>query len=78
MKLAASLEFQKKILQLSGIGDETYILKAIMSQQNISTMKGREGRRVDGDTWSAEKGIARDEGGMMVYRWGRCEGKSVA
>ncbi|KAL8242854.1 hypothetical protein R6Q59_013156 [Mikania micrantha] len=38
----ASLEFQKKILQSSGIGDETYVPKAIMSPENITTMK--EGR----------------------------------
>ncbi|KAI3682091.1 hypothetical protein L2E82_50123 [Cichorium intybus] len=39
----ASLEFQKKILESSGIGDETYVPKAIMSTENISTMKeGRE------------------------------------
>lgn len=38
----ASLEFQKKILQSSGIGDETYVPKAIMSPDNITTMK--EGR----------------------------------
>ncbi|KVI11877.1 3-ketoacyl-CoA synthase 10-like [Cynara cardunculus var. scolymus] len=38
----ASLEFQKKILESSGIGDETYVPKAIMSPENITTMK--EGR----------------------------------
>nr|XP_043622430.1 3-ketoacyl-CoA synthase 10-like [Erigeron canadensis] len=38
----ASLEFQKKIVGSSGIGDETYVPKSIMSQENISTMK--EGR----------------------------------
>ncbi|XP_071742073.1 3-ketoacyl-CoA synthase 10 [Rutidosis leptorrhynchoides] len=38
----ASLEFQKKILQSSGIGDETYVPRAIMSTENITTMK--EGR----------------------------------
>ncbi|CAK9154106.1 unnamed protein product [Ilex paraguariensis] len=37
-----SLEFQKRILQSSGIGDETYIPKAVMSLENCSTMK--EGR----------------------------------
>ncbi|KAF5748375.1 3-ketoacyl-CoA synthase 10-like [Tripterygium wilfordii] len=37
-----SLEFQNKILQSSGIGDETYIPKAIMSSENCATMK--EGR----------------------------------
>ncbi|CAK7352718.1 unnamed protein product [Dovyalis caffra] len=38
----ASLEFQKRILKSSGLGDETYIPKAIMSQENCATMK--EGR----------------------------------
>ncbi|KAB1219872.1 3-ketoacyl-CoA synthase 10 [Morella rubra] len=39
----ASLEFQKRILQSSGIGDETYIPKSvIMSPENCATMK--EGR----------------------------------
>ncbi|KAJ8750684.1 hypothetical protein K2173_015865 [Erythroxylum novogranatense] len=38
----ASLEFQKRILQSSGIGDETYIPKAVMSHENCATMK--EGR----------------------------------
>ncbi|KAK9266063.1 hypothetical protein L1049_018787 [Liquidambar formosana] len=38
----ASLEFQKRIVESSGIGDETYIPKAIMSSENCSTMK--EGR----------------------------------
>ncbi|KAJ9548491.1 hypothetical protein OSB04_021034 [Centaurea solstitialis] len=38
----ASLEFQKKILESSGIGDETYVPKAIMSPEKITTMK--EGR----------------------------------
>lgn len=37
-----SLEFQKKILDASGIGDETYVPKAIMSAENCCTMK--EGR----------------------------------
>ncbi|CAH1432537.1 unnamed protein product [Lactuca virosa] len=34
-----SLEFQKKILDSSGIGDETYVPKAISSPEKISTMK---------------------------------------
>ncbi|KAL4571165.1 hypothetical protein LXL04_017916 [Taraxacum kok-saghyz] len=38
----ASLEFQKKILESSGIGDETYVPKTIGLPENISTMK--EGR----------------------------------
>ncbi|KAJ8767345.1 hypothetical protein K2173_017389 [Erythroxylum novogranatense] len=38
----ATLEFQKRILQSSGLGDETYIPKAVMSQENCATMK--EGR----------------------------------
>ncbi|PSS01350.1 3-ketoacyl-CoA synthase [Actinidia chinensis var. chinensis] len=38
----ASLQFQKRILESSGIGDETYLPKAIMSGENCSTMK--EGR----------------------------------
>ncbi|KAI3800037.1 hypothetical protein L1987_35344 [Smallanthus sonchifolius] len=38
----ASLEVQKQILQSSGIGDETYISRAIMLPENITTMK--EGR----------------------------------
>ncbi|KDP34003.1 hypothetical protein JCGZ_07574 [Jatropha curcas] len=38
----ATLQFQKRILQSSGIGDETYIPKAVMSQENCATMK--EGR----------------------------------
>ncbi|CAL1370549.1 unnamed protein product [Linum trigynum] len=38
----ASLEFQQRILHSSGIGDETYIPKAIMAQENCATMK--EGR----------------------------------
>ncbi|XP_021642002.2 3-ketoacyl-CoA synthase 10 isoform X1 [Hevea brasiliensis] len=38
----ASLEFQTKILQSSGLGDETYIPKAVMRQENCATMK--EGR----------------------------------
>ncbi|GMI84341.1 FIDDLEHEAD, 3-ketoacyl-CoA synthase 10 [Hibiscus trionum] len=37
-----SLEFQKRILKTSGIGDETYVPKAIMSKENCATMK--EGR----------------------------------
>ncbi|KAJ0749286.1 putative very-long-chain 3-oxoacyl-CoA synthase [Helianthus annuus] len=38
----ASLEFQKRILESSGIGDETYVPKSIMSTERTSTMK--EGR----------------------------------
>ncbi|KAL2548291.1 3-ketoacyl-CoA synthase 10 [Forsythia ovata] len=38
----ASLEFQKKILESSGIGDETYVPRSIGYPENISTMK--EGR----------------------------------
>ncbi|KAL9399973.1 hypothetical protein Peur_008934 [Populus x canadensis] len=38
----ASLEFQNRILKSSGLGDETYIPKAIMSHENCATMK--EGR----------------------------------
>ncbi|KAK9131489.1 hypothetical protein Sjap_011976 [Stephania japonica] len=38
----ASLEFQKKILQSSGIGDETYIPKVVMTSEHCATMK--EGR----------------------------------
>lgn len=38
-----SLEFQKKILEASGIGNETYVPKAIMSSENCATMK--EGRQ---------------------------------
>ncbi|KAK9099592.1 hypothetical protein Syun_026637 [Stephania yunnanensis] len=38
----ASLEFQKRILQSSGIGDETYIPKVVMSSEHSATMK--EGR----------------------------------
>ncbi|KAI3454021.1 hypothetical protein Pfo_010684 [Paulownia fortunei] len=39
----ASLEFQKRILQSSGIGDETYVPKSIGSPENTATMKeGRE------------------------------------
>nr|XP_043620962.1 3-ketoacyl-CoA synthase 10-like [Erigeron canadensis] len=38
----ASLEFQKKIVESSGIGDETYVPKSIGSPEKISTMK--EGR----------------------------------
>ena len=38
----ATLAFQKRILQTSGIGDETYIPKAVMQQENCTTMK--EGR----------------------------------
>lgn len=38
----ASLEFQKKILESSGIGDETYVPKSIMSPVKTATMK--EGR----------------------------------
>lgn len=38
----ASLAFQKRILESSGIGDETYIPKAVMSGENCATMK--EGR----------------------------------
>ncbi|KAI3973175.1 hypothetical protein MKX01_020910 [Papaver californicum] len=37
-----SLQFQRRILQNSGIGDETYIPKVVMSSENCSTMK--EGR----------------------------------
>lgn len=37
-----SLKFQQRILESSGIGDETYIPKAIMSAENCTTMK--EGR----------------------------------
>lgn len=37
-----SLEFQSRILKSSGIGDETYIPKAVMSQEKCATMK--EGR----------------------------------
>ncbi|KAF9615173.1 hypothetical protein IFM89_022273 [Coptis chinensis] len=35
----ASLEFQNRILEASGIGDETYIPQAIWSPENCSTMK---------------------------------------
>ncbi|XP_034683710.1 3-ketoacyl-CoA synthase 10 [Vitis riparia] len=38
----ASIEFQKRILMSSGIGDETYIPKAVMAGENCATMK--EGR----------------------------------
>ncbi|XP_057503554.1 3-ketoacyl-CoA synthase 10-like [Actinidia eriantha] len=38
----ASLQFQERILESSGIGDETYVPKAIISGENCSTMK--EGR----------------------------------
>ncbi|KAJ0744820.1 putative very-long-chain 3-oxoacyl-CoA synthase [Helianthus annuus] len=38
----ASLAFQKKILESSGIGDETYVPKSISSSENTTTMK--EGR----------------------------------
>ncbi|KAH0697907.1 hypothetical protein KY290_015704 [Solanum tuberosum] len=38
----SSLEFQKKILESSGIGDETYVPKSIGSSENTATMK--EGR----------------------------------
>ncbi|KAL6965682.1 very-long-chain 3-oxoacyl-CoA synthase [Sarracenia purpurea var. burkii] len=38
----ASLEFQKRIVGSSGIGDETYVPKSIASSENTSTMK--EGR----------------------------------
>ncbi|KAL3650905.1 hypothetical protein CASFOL_007308 [Castilleja foliolosa] len=38
----ASLEFQRRILQTSGIGDETYVPKSIGSPENTATMK--EGR----------------------------------
>ncbi|KAI3811507.1 hypothetical protein L1987_21231 [Smallanthus sonchifolius] len=38
----ASLEFQKRILESSGIGDETYVPKSIMSPEKTATMK--EGR----------------------------------
>ncbi|GAB4833091.1 hypothetical protein Ancab_007150 [Ancistrocladus abbreviatus] len=38
-----SLRFQKRIVESSGIGDETYVPKSIMSKDNCSTMKeGRE------------------------------------
>ncbi|KAL5783558.1 hypothetical protein ACOSP7_008587 [Xanthoceras sorbifolium] len=35
----ATIEFQRKIVQSSGIGDETYIPKAVMSDENCITMK---------------------------------------
>ncbi|XP_047968298.1 3-ketoacyl-CoA synthase 10-like [Salvia hispanica] len=38
----ASLEFQKRILNSSGLGDETYVPKSIGSPENTATMK--EGR----------------------------------
>ncbi|XP_010273876.1 PREDICTED: 3-ketoacyl-CoA synthase 10 [Nelumbo nucifera] len=38
----ASLEFQSQILKNSGMGDETYIPKAVMQPENCATMK--EGR----------------------------------
>ncbi|KAM7260088.1 hypothetical protein ACFE04_015829 [Oxalis oulophora] len=38
----ASLEFQKRILEASGIGDESYIPKSVMSNERCTTMK--EGR----------------------------------
>lgn len=38
----ATIEFQKRILMSSGIGDETYIPKAVMAGENCATMK--EGR----------------------------------
>lgn len=38
----SSLEFQKRILESSGIGNETYVPKSIMSSENTATMK--EGR----------------------------------
>lgn len=38
-----SLEFQRRMLESSGIGDETYVPKTIMSKENTATMKeGRE------------------------------------
>nr|QYJ54451.1 3-ketoacyl-CoA synthase-like protein [Delphinium elatum] len=37
----ASIEFQKQILQTSGIGDETYMPSTIWSPENCSTMKER-------------------------------------
>ncbi|KAJ8433615.1 hypothetical protein Cgig2_023554 [Carnegiea gigantea] len=38
-----SLEFQRRIVESSGIGDETYVPRSIMSKENTSTMKeGRE------------------------------------
>lgn len=37
-----SLKFKRRILDSSGIGDETYVPKSITSSQNIATMK--EGR----------------------------------
>ncbi|KAB2024547.1 hypothetical protein ES319_D06G093700v1 [Gossypium barbadense] len=38
----ASLQFQKRIVKSSGVGDETYLPKAVMSDENSATMK--EGR----------------------------------
>ncbi|KZV28333.1 3-ketoacyl-CoA synthase 10 [Dorcoceras hygrometricum] len=39
----ASIEFQKRILQSSGIGDESYVPKSIGSSESIATIKeGRE------------------------------------
>ncbi|KAJ4950354.1 hypothetical protein NE237_027186 [Protea cynaroides] len=38
----ASLAFQRRILEASGIGDESYIPKAVMAPENCATMK--EGR----------------------------------
>ncbi|MBA0777630.1 hypothetical protein Gotri_005626 [Gossypium trilobum] len=38
----ASLQFQKRIVKSSGVGDETYLPKAVMSEENSATMK--EGR----------------------------------
>ncbi|XP_031287037.1 3-ketoacyl-CoA synthase 10 [Pistacia vera] len=35
----ASVEFQRRIIQSSGIGDETYIPKAVMTDENCVTMK---------------------------------------
>ncbi|MBA0839003.1 hypothetical protein Goarm_004778 [Gossypium armourianum] len=38
----ASLQFQKRIVKSSGVGDETYLPKAVISDENSATMK--EGR----------------------------------
>lgn len=35
----ASVEFQRRIIESSGIGDETYIPKAVMTDENCLTMK---------------------------------------
>nr|GFA98200.1 3-ketoacyl-CoA synthase 10-like [Tanacetum cinerariifolium] len=56
----ASLEFQKKILESSGIGDETYVPKSIMYARKNRYHERRSCRGVPGDIWSTRRAFCQD------------------